>query len=424
MKKHLLLVLFIISVLIFSACSNDLSNSGDGSGELALFIADKPVNDVAEVLVTISEVQVKRDDNSWETINDFADDGGEKEFDLLKLRFGESLLGQKTLPSGNYTGIRLIVAADEKGKQGHNSGKSKVVYANGDEDSIFIPSGTQSGLKINHNFSIQDRSITRLVLDSDVSKIMHAAGKSGKIILRPTAIDVLDKVISGSIEGKVVADINGDGTADEAISNADVLVQAIQGDEVISSTVALAEDSTQIIDGDEVEKEAGTFYLRGLEEGNYTIKAFVKEEADGEDEDITVDDSIYQPASISDIEVKAEETTDVGKDIVLERNVTTGSIEGNIVTDSDSGYTAITDAEVVLEVLQDSELKDKFTLEANEDKTANPFLIEDLEAGNYTLKAYGIDNEENIVYPAETRDVEIIADSNEVIDDIVLSSTQ
>lgn len=422
MKKYLLLVLFIISVLIFSACSNDLSNSGDGSGELALFIADKPVNDVAEVLVTISEVQVKRDDNSWETINDFADNGGEKEFDLLKLRFGESLLGQKTLPSGNYTGIRLIVAADEEGKQGHNSGKSKVVYTNGDEDSIFIPSGTQTGLKIDHKFIIEDGSITRLVLDSDVSKIMHAAGKSGKIILRPTAIEVLDKIISGSIEGKVVADTNGDGTADEAISDDDVLVQAIQGDKVISSTVALAEDSTQIVDGEEVEKEAGTFFLRGLEEGSYNIKAFVVAEADGEDEDITVDDSVYQPKTISNIEVEAEKTTPL--DIALERNISTGSLEGNVVTETESGYSAITDAEVVLEVLQDSEPVDKLTVEVNENKTANPYLIENLEAGNYTLKAYGVDDQEKIVYTTVSIDVEVLADNNEVIDDIVLNPKQ
>ncbi|MEJ6952515.1 DUF4382 domain-containing protein [Natronospora cellulosivora (SeqCode)] len=314
MKKYFSLFLLIVPILIFTGCSSILGNLNDGSGELALFIADRPVNNVDKVLVSLSEVQVKRDNSPWETINDFNEYDGEKEFDLLTLRFGEALLGQKTLPSGQYSEIRLIVAADEDGNPGLNAGKSRVIYNDGSEEAIFIPSGTQTGLKINHNFTIQDGSFTRLILDADVSKIMHAAGNSGNIILRSTAIEVVDKVISGNIEGRVVGDNNEDEINYEAIKDSDVLIQAIQEDEVIKSTVALANESIQLIDGEEVLKEAGTFFLRGLSEGNYKIKAFIVDDEGNEDLN-----SIYQSSTINDIEVKAEQTTLINEDIILEK---------------------------------------------------------------------------------------------------------
>lgn len=304
MKKLLILsaIITLLGLGLFGCQQNPDSDSG---GELALFLADKPVNDVAQVLVTIDEVQVKREDTQWETINDFSEEeNGEKQFDLMDLRFNEELLGQEKLLEGNYNQIRLIVAANENedGNEnpGQNSGKSKVVYTDesgkADED-IFIPSGTQTGLKINHNFEITEDTITRLVLDADVSKIMHEAGD--KIILRPTAINVIDKVVSGNIKGRVIAE-----DTDEAITESDVVIEALDdNDEVVTSTVALAEDES------DSEEPAGSFLLRGLKEGTYNIKAYVV------DDEGKIDESNYTETTVENIEVTAEETTE--KDIVL-----------------------------------------------------------------------------------------------------------
>ncbi len=319
MKKYILISFLLIVVLLFSACSSsNLSDStNDGTGNFALFLADKPVNNVDKVLVTISEVQVKKTDTQWETINDFADTGGELEIDLIQLRFNETLLGQQMLSAGDYEQIRLIVAADESDAgNGNNSGKSKVVYNDGTpEEPIFIPSGTQTGLKISHNFTIQDGIITRLVLDADVSKIMHTAGD--KIILRSTAIDVIDKIMSGNIEGKVLAD-NGEGSY-EAITDSDVVVEAWQNDEVIKSTVALAEDHTEeTIDGELITKLAGTFFLRGLPEGTYSLKAYVVNDESLEDS------TTYLSTTIENVNVIAEQTTMLENAINLERTISTG----------------------------------------------------------------------------------------------------
>ncbi len=424
MKKYLLISFLLILGLLLSACSSsDLSDgTDDGTGTFALFLADKPVNNVDKVLVTISEVQVKKTDTQWETINDFSDTDGELEFDLMQLRFNETLLGQQMLAAGNYEQIRLIVAADENGKgNGNNSGKSRVVYQDGSEDDeIFIPSGTQTGLKISHNFTIQDGIITRLVLDADVSKIMHVAGNSGKIILRSTAIDVINKIISGNIEGRILAD-NGEGIY-EPITKSDVVIEAIQNGQVIKSTVALAEDHTEeTIDGDVVTKLAGTFFLRGLPEGTYSLKAYVV------NTDSVEDNTTYQSTTIENVNVIAEQTNVLENDVYLEKTITTGSIEGNIVadTDNDGAYKAITTSEVVVEAIQNETVISTVTAPANDSNTANHFKVNDLEEGTYSLKVYTVDSngviDESTYIQTLLENISVTAGSNNIlVDDIIL----
>ncbi|MFW6287290.1 MAG: DUF4382 domain-containing protein [bacterium] len=405
MRKYILLSIVLISVLFLSACSSSVSDGvndsiNDGTGNLALFLADKPVNNVDKVLVTISEVQVKRTDTEWETINSFEENGGEQEFDLMQLRFDDTLLGQRSLPAGHYEQIRLIVAADENGignGKGHNAGKSRVIYEDGTSDDIFIPSGTQTGLKINHDFIIEDGVITRLVLDADVSKIMHRAGNSGKIILRPTAIDVIDKVISGNIEGRVL-DENGNNLYDSISEEYDVVIEAWQNGTIVKSTVAVAEEYTKdtnddgIIDENDITKPAGSFLLRGLLEGSYTLKAYV---ADGEGNEVTTD---YQPTTVENVNVVSEQTTILDNAIKLQNTVTTGSIEGNIVADTndDTSYEAITTSDVVVEVLQNDQLITTVTALANDTETANHFKINDLEEGSYSLNIYVTNEQGNM----------------------------
>ncbi len=326
MKKYIFISFLLIVGLLFTACSSsDLSdgtNDGtDGTGNFALFLADKPVNNVDKVLVTISEVQIIRSDTGIETINDFSDNGGEMQFDLLDLRFNETLLGQQLLPAGVYEQIRLIVAAEEQGNGiDNNSQKSKVIYKDGTEDTLFIPSGNQTGLKINHEFTIEDGVVTRLILDADVSKIMHSTGNSnnnGDIVLRPTAIKVIDKVISGNIEG-IVLDTNGNNIYDSLEENYDVMVEAIQNSETKQSTVVIAENYSKDTDGDgivDIEKPAGSFFLRGLSKGTYSLRAYIVD-ADGNE-----DTNTYKATTIENIVLDAGETYTLPETIKLEKSV-------------------------------------------------------------------------------------------------------
>lgn len=266
LKRYLLLGTLILALILLGGCSGV---NKTGTGELALFLADTPVNDVAHVWVTLERVDVIREDAAVETINEFDVANGEGKFDLLQLRFDEELLGQKTLPAGTYNQIRLIVAADNDNYEyPEKSGMSYIVFTDGREDAdIFIPSGKETGLKINHKFVIEDGEIKRLILDNDISKLLKQAGGSGLIILEPTAIKVVDQLISGSVWGRVLNDQN------QVITDVNVYIKAIDpgtGEYVtdvngeVIQTIASAKPVGEV--------EAGSFKLRGLMEGTYHIE--------------------------------------------------------------------------------------------------------------------------------------------------------
>ncbi len=295
-KKLALLALALGLVLSFAGCDNFFL--GGDTGTLAIYLADMPVNDVAEVNVTLSKVEVKRD-NEWVTINDFEeDDDHDGVFDLLKLRFDEALLGEEYLAPGDYTQIRLIIAAPEAPEDGvppYEGQESYILKEDDEKIPIFVPSGTQTGLKINHEFSIEADTITELILDVDVRDMLVKAGESGIIILGPTSIKVIDKVISGEITGQVLADDDNDG---KVIDDVDVIIKAFKeddGDDPAAEAVA----STEEVNG----VPPGSFKLRGLLPGDYNLTV----EAEG-----------YKTVTIEKISVLEGETTQLEETIFLE----------------------------------------------------------------------------------------------------------
>ncbi len=321
MKKLIILLSVSLMMFVLAGCDS-LGLNGGGTGELVMYIADAPVNDVVHVNVTLDKVDVHSVETGWITINDFKDKpNGELTVDLLTLRFDEQLLGQQSLPAGTYDQIRLHVATEEAPDDvsvGQNmpTGKSYVEYYDSSEtlkqDNIFIPSGTQTGLKINKDsefdgFTIEPGVITRLVLDNDVSKLLVNAGKSGLIILEPTAIKVIDKVISGDIQGQVLADADGNSVV---LEDSDVVVEALDTyGEVIASTVA----STTI--DDTTGTPAGSFLLRGLLEGTYTVRAYVVDE-NGE-----IDETTYTAVEEPGISVVAGQLTTLDNPLILQKNI-------------------------------------------------------------------------------------------------------
>ena len=304
MKKSLLIIsMVLITGLLLTGCEGLLTGE-DGTGELALFIADAPVNEIDEVNVTLDSVEVNREGESWKTIQDFSDeDNGRKTFNLLDLRFDEELLGQEMLPTGNYTQIRLIVVANEdKENSSAEIGESYVSFKDDEKDDInlFIPSGEQTGLKIHHDFLIEEDIITRLLLDNDVREILNTKPENADrgYILRPTAIEVIDKNVSGEIEGQVV-DQN-----EEAITDYDVVVEALdENDELVTDTVASTDE--------ENDKPAGSFRLRGLdEEGTYSVDAYIEDDEG---------DIIFEAEErITDIEVEAGEVTELEDKLIID----------------------------------------------------------------------------------------------------------
>ena len=246
---------FTASLFIFG-CSEQSSPS-NGQGQIVMTMVDSPAG-FEHVYIAVTRVEVHKagsdSTSGWVVINNNA-----ATYDLLTLRNGASVvLGNNSLDAGHYTQIRLIL------------GTGSNIVVNGIEFSLNVPSGTQTGIKLNHEFDIQDGLVYELTLDFNVDHSIFLTG-NGQYKLSPV-IRVVPVVTSGTISGNV-----------NPISAASS-VFAISGTDTVST---LADVST------------GAFKLMALVQGSYTVKVLSK-------------NVLYSDKTIANVSVVAKQNTDLG----------------------------------------------------------------------------------------------------------------
>ncbi len=210
---------------LIAACGGGGGGS-DATGTLRLSLTDAPACGYDNVWVTVEKVRVHRSDSAAEN------DGGWSEvvlaapqrIDLLEYTNGNLLpLGETQLPSGTYTQMRLVLAANG----------STAPYANairpsgGNETALDTPSGQQSGLKFNVNMVVPANQVANFVLDFDACRSFVRAGNSGKYLLKP----VISVIPVLSDAGQRIV-----GFVDPSLANGNTLVSAQQGGTIIKST--------------------------------------------------------------------------------------------------------------------------------------------------------------------------------------------
>ena len=156
----------MLLVVTVSGCTAPEANTG----KLVLQITDKPNLDIEKADVTITNVQVhvpssgENDSAEWITIEE-----GPLTFDLIQIQDVEAYLGEKQLPVGRYTQIRMDVV-------------NALVTVNGTVHNLTIPSKT---VKLVKSFEIKAGETTTLTLDFDAQESIHESGKD-RYIMRPT----------------------------------------------------------------------------------------------------------------------------------------------------------------------------------------------------------------------------------------------
>jgi hypothetical protein len=252
MYKYLLIVAIIMGGIF--GC--DTTEPTEGTGTLRMYLVDSPASyDSVIVLIKRVEVHIAGSDTNsgWYVINDSL-----RSFDLLELRNGASaVLGDSVLPAGKYTQIRLIL------------GEGNYVIEDGLKYDLTVPSGFETGIKLNHQFTIEPNTIYELLLDFNVDKSIYITG-SGEHILNPV-IRVMPLIISGSISGQVLP--------------TDALATVF--------TTTGADTVTTYPDDD------GFFKLMALPEGNYDVEIFPSNPA-------------YKDTVIQNINVTAGQDTNIG----------------------------------------------------------------------------------------------------------------
>ena len=152
------------------------------TGTLKLYLSDAPMDaeNVTGVYITINEIQYHLD-SQWITCEEFE---GPQTYDLLELTGGNStLLGELTLPAGNYTQIRFMLDIPEKGSHPANPG-CYIEFADNSTEPLFVPSGNETGYKAIGRFEVTVNGTVEVTADFDVRKAVVVAGSS--YILKPT----------------------------------------------------------------------------------------------------------------------------------------------------------------------------------------------------------------------------------------------
>ncbi len=249
--------------------------SDGGTGSLTIGVADAPVDSAQQVVVEFTGVEVHGAAGSSITI----DYSSPKTIDLLALQGGlrELLLEGQTLDTGQYSWIRLAVNAEADGVL-----DSYIVTDTGSYE-LRIPSGSESGLKLNTPFTIYEDRETDFTVDFDLRQSVHNPdGQTGPLgavyLLRPT-LRLLDSNETGRIAG----------TLDPAIFNGlscsanvgDYAVYAYSGSDVTPDDVDGSEPDPVNTAMVEYSNNAYRYTVSFLEPGDYTVAATC--DADGDD---------------------------------------------------------------------------------------------------------------------------------------------
>ena len=290
----------------------------DGGGTVHIKMTDAPLDGVAEAHVTITRVELVGEDGDVVVLSD-----EEQPFDLLELQNGvEADLAEEEVEEGEYHQLRIIVEEE-----------ATLVFEDGSEETLKIPSGSQTGIKIQlPDFEIDDGTDeVEILIDFDASKSFHKAGNSGKWIFKP--VIHAEHVAFNGEELEEGIWIDGEVTA---VTDTSVSVAGID--------FALTE-STEIEEG--LTLEAGAFVELEAEANDDTYTA-LEIEAGDEDEHAELRAPIDQidAASLVLLDVAFDVTADTEFEGV---DALTDLLEGDFV-ELEFTYDAETDSYTALQV--------------------------------------------------------------------------
>lgn len=250
--------LIIFTTVIFLYGCSDTNVPVEGQGQILMKMVDAPAN-YEQVNIVVNSVEVHKSGadstSGWIVLNNNA-----ATYDLLTLRNGASaVLGNTALDVGHYTQIRLIL------------GTGSNVVVNGSTINLDVASGTQTGIKLNHEFDIQDGQVYELLLDFNAESSIILTGNN-QYKLKPV-IRVVPDMTSGTISGKINP------------STTRTTISATNGAE----TVTTVSDTTN-----------GAFKLMALVSGSYNLTFSPASYTN------------YKDTLVTNVTVTAKQNTDLG----------------------------------------------------------------------------------------------------------------
>lgn len=253
------LALLTSALLVLAACGTQPS----GTSTVAVQMTDAPATEADHLYVDFGRIELMPASESEDGVQTVAEEGGR--IDVLTLTNGTvEDLGEIEVPAGTYHQVRIIV-------------EDAQVHFGEDSFDVKVPSGAQTGLKVNIDPPlVAAAGTTNLVtLDFDASRaVIETPPGSGNYLLKPTGIRAVSE--AGLLLGSVA-----DAATTEAIAGATVDVLDQDG---VGVTTAVTE-------------EDGSFRIVTLPTGVYDLEVA----AEG-----------YVTHLEDDVEVTAGAVTDLG----------------------------------------------------------------------------------------------------------------
>lgn len=247
------------------------------TGRLTLKIGDAPVDGATRVVIVFTGVELQPLSGARVDV-DFATP---REVDLLDYQNGATvnLLENQVVPAGDYEWMRLKVIAERNRSDG-----SFIEFEGPVQYPLYVPSGAQTGLKLNRPFRVGAATVTRLVADFDLRKsILRPRGQDPNYVLKPV-LRLMDELTTGTLDGTVdfaalaLAQLGEGATPEQCEAGVYVFTGAtetpddadgdLEGEEdggsdpLLYLPVAMDEGMT-----------TGTYMVAFLETGSYTVAA-------------------------------------------------------------------------------------------------------------------------------------------------------
>ena len=282
-----------------AACSGGDGPPREAIGRLNLALTDAPVDGASAVIIVFSGVELQPA-NGERVVFDFP---SERHIDLLAFQNGDrvDLLQEAEVPAGEYRWMRLKVVAERNQQDG-----SRIEFADttGQAFPLYIPSGAESGLKLNRPFRVAAGGITRLVADFDLRKsIIAPRGQEPNYVLKPV-LRLTDELETGTLAGAVDLRALTDSLLEPAAAPRPV-GDCSAGLYVFEQVTQGTPESPDDMDGDEADGrdpvvyfpldrdgvgETSSFEIRLMAAGRYTVAATCQYAVDA-----TPDQSEYDP---------------------------------------------------------------------------------------------------------------------------------
>jgi hypothetical protein len=282
-------------VLVLVSCGDD-----EKKAHLSFGVTDAPVDNASNVFVQFDSLEFKPADGNSVLVE--LDEV--RTIDLLALQGSdfEMLVDNMEVEAGDYNWVRLGVIA-ERGVM-----DSYIVLEDGSSFSLYVPSGNQSGLKINRGFVVPAGGDVSLMVDFDLRKsVTNPVGQVDDYKLKPV-LRMTDNSETGTIQGSISnsAIVDAGESCEEGKSAYLYSGLDVAADDLGSETAPLTSSLLEY-NGD---TDRWEFEIGFVEAGDYTVAMT----CDADDDELETDEEEWTSIASANVTVEFGEIAAVDLD--------------------------------------------------------------------------------------------------------------